>query len=685
MSVPLRFGNIDALPLIHGDSAFAVEARERLLGERYRVIAVELPPSLRAPVLEGIDRLPIISAVVYRQPSWATGEFAPQPDADDAHDDELRRSWYVPIDPCDGIIEALRIARGERSELRFIDAEIEQFAGRSLVLPDAHAVTGLGLQAWYDAIRPTLQRTHPASEQDLLRERHMAAELRQISASVGTQGKVLFLGGLAHWERIRTLLERGEGELYRGTPPSADAIDVVPVHHGSLFHVLGEMPLVTWFWQRHRSGFAVDRFRLTECIHGILDTARQILAEHHAKSLDRPGTAALASLVTYARKLTLHGRRLVPDLYTLVLAAKGTVGNDFALAVLEAARTYPPNRLLDGGFVPADRDDPATDRLPPGLDELRDGNDGGDGNEQDPPAWLTGLMDSDEPFAVPRVGPELETTGTIGRIGDEVARMTSRTPGARRELKRIKLRGPPPDVDRRLWQTVWNPFVSCSWPPEDVIIENFRSYLSSRALALAGLERVKVEEFTASMKDGLALRETLRDLPRGRIFVKEEPRVPGRVGAVVMIFEEDDFAERFPWRLTWQAEHDNESTLAFYATDFRHDLVGPGVARAIYGGCMLLFPPQPMPDIWDDLRFERARTPAERLLLAALWYSTDRFVAHLADKPPAPELQDAAARLGKHIIHLPLSTMSRATIEKLRRFHVLNGHRVRSWAARFIR
>ena len=100
---------------------------------------------------------------------------------------------------------------------------------------------------------------------------------------------------------------------------------------------------------------------------------------------------------------------------------------------------------------------------------------------------------------------------------------------------------------------------------------------------------------------------------------------------------------------------------------------------------MMLYPPQPIPDIWDDLRFERARTPSERLLLSALWYSTDRFVAHLAESPPRSELREAAERLGKHLVHLPLSSMSSTTIEKLRRFHVLNGHEVRSFAARFIR
>lgn len=682
--VPLHFGNIDAIPLIHGELAFAMAVRERMLSTRYLAVAVELPPSLAPFVWDGIDRLPLIHAVIYRERSWERGStWSPKAESDPTAGEAAVRAWYTPIDPCDGIIEALRIARGERTPVHFIDAEVEQFAGRALTLPDAHAIHTLGVERYFNAVQPQLKRLHPKTVEDSLRELHMAAALARLSGDVGEGGSILFVCGLAHWERIRGHLERGEGALHHGEPPDPSAIEVAPVGHDSLFHVLGEMPLSTWHWQQHRSGFSLEDHRPADSIPWILETARAVLLEQHPRSLEKPQTAALASLIDYLRKLTVRSGRLLPDLYSFVVAAKGTVGNDFALSVLEAARTYPPNRVLEGGEDGRERLarsmglSPEESDSDPSLQPKRSWGSS--------PGWVTELLkDQDSPFET-KSDRSLDTAGGVGKIGEEVAEMTSRTPGARREMKKVKLRAPPPDVDQRLWRTVWNPHQSCSWPPEDVIIESFRSYLSSRALSLAGLDRMKVEEFTVSMKDGLAVRETLRDYLLGKIYVKEEPRVPGRVGAVVMIFEEDDFAEKYPWRLTWMAEHENESTLAFYATNFAADLIGPGIGAATYGGCMLLYPPIPIPDIWDDLRFERARTPSERLLLAALWYTPDRFVAYLAEKPPAPELQDSAARLGKHIVYLPISSMSKGTIEKIRRFHVLNGHQVRSWAARFIR
>ena len=80
------------------------------------------------------------------------------------------------------------------------------------------------------------------------------------------------------------------------------------------------------------------------------------------------------------------------------------------------------------------------------------------------------------------------------------------------------------------------------------------------------------------------------------------------------------------------AEHKNESTLSFYATNFMEDIIGPGIGRAYYGGCMLVFPPIWIPDVWEDMRFERAKTPSERLLLAAIYHSSDYFVVHVAKK-----------------------------------------------------
>jgi hypothetical protein len=692
---PLRWKNIEVVPLVHGRVAFAVAVRERMLSKRHAALAVELPPSLRARVLEGLEHLPTIHAVVYRE--WTREPFEGREwslererreESEDVSATTDVHSWYVPIDPCDAIVEALRIARGERVPIHFVDAEVEEFAGRRFVMPDPHALLTIGVDAYYQAALPAIRREHPPTPEDHLREKHMAARLIELSRTVeesartrsdaargdsgNSAGDVLFLCGMAHWERIREHLERGTAALHRGVAgakgasgPDPEDVALVPVHHASLFHLLGEIPFVTWAWERHRGSIDLDRHDQILAIKEMLLTARALYEKESRDSLERATPAALATLLDYLRKLVVGRGRLSPDLYSLVVAAKGVIGNDFALAMLHTAGAYPPNAPVDrkrgeegeagageGGAAakPAAESDPE--------EEEDDDEDGG-------------LL--------------FEGTGEVARIGDELSRVTSRAPGDWRTLKRVKLIDKPPKVDRELWRSVWNPHASCSWPPEDIVIENLRAYVSSRTLALSGIDRVRTEEFTASLKDGLAIRETLRDLPLRKIHVKVEPRIPGKVGAVVFIFEEDDDGTRFPLRMTWMAEHQQESTLAFYATNFLDDMVGPAIGRSRYGGCMFLYPPIPIPDVWDDLRFEKARRPSERLLLAALFHARDRFVAYVSARPPSPEIVATAARFHRHVVHLPLTTFSSRTLEKIRRFHVLNGQVVRSWAAKFIR
>lgn len=635
---------ITPLPLVHGRLAFAIEARRRMLATRWDAIAVELPPSLESAVHQGLDLLPKISVVVYR----GVPEFL---------DPEGLHLWYVPIDPCDGIVETLRVARGERTPVHFVDAEVDDFRARPVTISDPHALHGLGLETWYQAVQPwlTLQER---TDQDEIRERHMAARLQAIQDACGPDGRVLFVCGLAHWEGVRRHLDEGTGRLHDSEGPTADQVTVTTVSPASLPHVLGETPHTAWRWEEHRAGIALEDF---DAVFGLKDLLMEARAHYEAAfpdALERATPRALETMLSYTRKMCVRRRRLIPDTWTLATAAKGCVGNDFAISVLRSSSRYPPNGEIEDLEVPPDE-------LP----------------EEGP------YETADDPLDEAPAEPErpAHMTRTLIETEHGTAEATCRTPGEAAEWRRLPLRRRPERKKREIWERGWDPGRHCSWPPEDVVIENFRNYVSQRALGLAGLSLVRTEPFTSSFKDGIALRETLRDWHRRRIHVKEEPRVAGDVGALVLIFEEDDLGLRFPWRTTWMAEHQNESTLAFYSTDPADDIVGPGLGRIFYGGCMFIFPPMLIPDVWEDMRFERARRPSERLLLAALWYGRDRYVAYSGPTPPSPEAKQQAEALGKHIVYVPLSSFSSTTLERLRRAHVLNGHEVRSWADRFIR
>ena len=95
--------------------------------------------------------------------------------------------------------------------------------------------------------------------------------------------------------------------------------------------------------------------------------------------------------------------------------------------------------------------------------------------------------------------------------------------------------------------------------------------------------------------------------------------------------------------------------------------------------------PRPIPDIWQDPRLEFTQTLEERLLAAACAHSQEKHVALVAPIHPKGTWRQIAKRFKRTLIPIPLKRFSGQTIHRLRQFHVLNGHDIRSYAAQFIR
>ena len=109
---------------------------------------------------------------------------------------------------------------------------------------------------------------------------------------------------------------------------------------------------------------------------------------------------------------------------------------------------------------------------------------------------------------------------------------------------------------------------------------------------------------------------------------------------------------------TWYAEHDQESTLCFYATPFLENMIGPGIGQSSYGGAMFLFPPRMIPDIWEDPRFQFAQSLEERLLAGACAHSKETHVAVVSPIPPKGSWRQIARRYNRKIIPIPLKRFS---------------------------
>jgi hypothetical protein len=206
--------------------------------------------------------------------------------------------------------------------------------------------------------------------------------------------------------------------------------------------------------------------------------------------------------------------------------------------------------------------------------------------------------------------------------------------------------------------------------------------LKQRGKSILSEERARSVPFTTSVLDGIDVRETIRHWSEKQLYVRELGRAPGGIGSVVVIFDEDE--DTYPYCSTWLGEHDQESDMAFYCTEPTEAVVGPGICRVTYGGLMMSYPPRRMADVWTDADYRAAESRGEVLLLAAIDYSTEQVVVHVAPRPPRSILTQLATRLGLKVLHVPLGTLSTSTLRKLRVMHILSGNDKRKVAKDYV-
>ena len=250
----------------------------------------------------------------------------------------------------------------------------------------------------------------------------------------------------------------------------------------------------------------------------------------------------------------------------------------------------------------------------------------------------------------------------------------------RRRLPRPKQRLVPRGLKQRKkekfegeWAKQTDGNAICSYPPEDLVLEDYGRFLKKKAKSILSEERMRIEPFTTSILDGIDIRETIRNWHQNKIYVRQLDKVAGEVGAVVVIFD-DDRDDRYQYLTTWLGEHQNESDMAFYSTHPFEHLVGPGIGRAEYGGFLMTLPPRRLFDIWSDPDYDFALNKPERLLMAALDYSVQRMVVYVAAKPPRSIFRSIAAHLNRQIVFIPIGALSPTKLKKLRVVHVLDSY-----------
>lgn len=651
-----RFGILDAggawvLPVLHGKLEYADLVRRAVAELDPRAVAVELADTLRAPVIEAVRRLPRISVLLY--------------------EDDEGRSVYLPIEPADPLVEGLRSALDRGLPAELVDLDADYPLRHAEPFPDTHSLLHIGAGAYLEAY---LDATAGQGEDELdrRRERGMAHRIQRLAER---HGRVLAICGMAHARRLADDLAKPQPAPFARSRRAG--VGLFHLHPRSLPETLTTFPFLSAVYERRRGPLPPDpdeaamtppRKRAVRDFLAVVDGQREDEPDERVglsaavdwvarrcgdpdtpvdrrlaqlRMLDRAALRYRARtgeevkpwqnriLHRFSRNYALIEGHLVPDLYQLVIAARGAVDENHGHEVWDLGEHYP---------------------------------------------W----QDETSELATIRVTAEQLQLGTR-RI-----HLRRRIPVVKRRMVRVPLRKRKREKHPGEWLEHFDPQGLCSYPPEDLVIEDYGDYLRKKGIKIVGDEQSRTVPFTTSLLDGIDVRETVRHWHEKRIYVKEERKVSGGVGSVVIVFDEDENDRRYPFKMTWLGEHGDESDMAFYSTPLADHLVGPGINRCEYGGLLLSYPPLRLMDVWEDPDYQQARSKSEVLLMAAVDYSLDPHVVYVAATPPRTALRTYAETHARKIVYVPIGQLSPTSIRKIRVFHILWGKDKRDVAKDYV-
>lgn len=651
---PEAVPGIRIMPILHARVDLACLVRGVLDQLAPAAVAVELPTTLDEAVRRTVDRLPELSVVI----------------TEDDHDDAL--VWVA--SPGDPLVEGLRWAKEHGRQTSCIDPDIGYSARHHEPFPDPWTLWVLGPAEYMKMIRD-LGDHQPADDADHLRERGMAFHLTELASRC--HGPVVALIGAAHVCRVAKHLQGPTA------PPFARQhrarVAVRNLHPESLTAVLTDAPLTHAAYELLRNGDVPEA-------EGIEHAASQrIELEYGGLRIITGGADAQRERPLHlARYAARHAHRSspwgspVPDRQTLSEVVFQVASRSWREQTREEATAWQRRLFFDFSR----RHARVQGRLLPGLFEWVTA---ARGVADDNLAWETFETASCYPWQ--QSDSDLQNVRVDGEmldLGTRRVRFRRRFFRTKRRPVAVPIRRRPTPEDPTEWLQAFDGEGICSYPPEDIVIEDFGRFLQSKAVSILAAESAHSEPFSTSMLDGVDLRETLSKWHEGRIWVQKKGRVPGAAGSVVVIFDDDPDNTEYPYLMTWLGEHDQESDMALYATDPMRQIVGPGIMRATHGGFMLTYPPGRLFDVWHDPDYRGARSKADVLLMAAVDYSTEKIVVHVGPKAPSSRIRDWATRQGKHITHIPLGSLSPVTLRKVRVLHILSGHDKREVAKDYV-
>ena len=480
----LSRGHLTYFPVVPGRIEFAVKVRRYLLERRPRVVAVELPSSLEGQYQAALERMPQMSVIVIAEP-------------DDGYTEE--KAVYIPVEPGDPFVEALRTAHEIGAELVFLEPATHEKPHINDMYPEPYAVEAIGINRYVEAYRVYPQER---SQQVKAHAAGMAWKLQ----GADPMASVCAVISLNMLDPLLDAMEAPQEEPPAPRTRLFDKAELFNLHPDCLAEVTSEPPFYQELYERMRESKPpmshIDRPRWQLTLLRKSEEEYQINTGDKIESWQRRGIAK------FTRNLAMLDGRLLPGIYDLTLGARSIVDDNYAYELWQMANRYSVQQTED---------------------------------------------------------PPLETLNLSGEevwIKTKKLRIRRRLPRMKQMLKPAGLKARKREKFKGEWASKTDGFSICSYPSEDLVIENYGRFLKRYAKTMLSEERSRVEPFTTSMLDGIDIRETVRNWHEGKLYVREMGKFSGEVGALVVIFDEDRY-DHYRYLTTWLGEHQNESDMSF--------------------------------------------------------------------------------------------------------------------------
>src|SRR5581483_1550704 len=190
-------------------------------------------------------------------PQYET-EWSPENDRDEndtdqegANENQEPTHSFVPIDPCQPVIAALRAAVSEHIPRAFIELETSRFVPNTAVLPDAYALKKVTPEQFAAAVLPAIER--PREKQTGARIVHMVSRLRDLEQR---NKSILFVCSILDWPWIREAYVEQQEPAAEDEP--VEETSLYQPDHRTLLFLFGELPFITGLYERARAELEDD-------------------------------------------------------------------------------------------------------------------------------------------------------------------------------------------------------------------------------------------------------------------------------------------------------------------------------------------------------------------------------------------------------------------------------------------